>query len=66
VKRSRLSSYIIDRYVPVAQLDRAPVSEAVGLEFESRRARFFETFFGYLLNLMAVIAKVYVRSAGGG
>ncbi len=28
------------RPVPVAQLDRATVSEAVGLEFESRRARF--------------------------
>ena len=32
--------FIIAKSVPVAQLDRASVSEAEGPEFESRRARF--------------------------
>ncbi len=41
-------------FVPVAQLDRASVSEAEGLEFESQRARFFDIAKSKLLRLQFV------------
>ncbi len=41
--------------VPVAQLDRASVSEAEGLEFESQRARFFDTAKSKLLGLQFAV-----------
>lgn len=47
--------------MPVAQLDRASVSEAEGLEFESRRARFLSFDISVAAGVWSPIAVVLVR-----